>query len=59
MKDLADNFIVQLVVSDCDAWWARHDPAAVSVRFDTRLQLPEVSLALDHADASLGRDQLR
>lgn len=33
VKELAENFMVQLVVSDCREWWHRHNPAAVAERF--------------------------
>lgn len=33
VKDLADNFMVQLFVADLDAWWER--TAAVAERFGT------------------------
>ena len=33
VKELAENFMVQLVVSDCKEWWHRHNPAAVAERF--------------------------
>lgn len=36
VKELAHNFMVQLVVADCDTWWRDHDPASVAVRFETK-----------------------
>lgn len=36
VKELAHNLMVQLVVTDCDAWWQDHDPAGVAERFGTK-----------------------
>lgn len=35
VTELAENFMVQLMVADCDAWWRRHDPEGVAKRFGT------------------------
>lgn len=36
VKDLAENLMVQLVVSDLDAWWRERDPESVAVKFGSR-----------------------
>lgn len=33
VKDLADNFMVELSVANADAWWTEHDPARVAIAF--------------------------
>lgn len=36
VKELAENLMVQLMVSDCQAWWRRHDPVRVAEQFGTK-----------------------
>jgi len=35
-KEFAENFMMQMMVRDVDAWWAKADPARVADEFGTR-----------------------
>ena len=35
-QELSENFMMQLIVRDLDAWWAETDPDAVANEFETR-----------------------
>ncbi len=37
VKEMAENFVLQLTVPDANAWWAKYDPAHVAKRFGTKL----------------------
>jgi predicted lactoylglutathione lyase len=36
VKDLAENFMVQLSVDNPNAWWAKYSPADVAEKFGTK-----------------------
>ena len=36
VPELAENFMLQLVLPDAVAWWAEHDPQRVAEQFGTR-----------------------
>ncbi|BDA85339.1 glyoxalase [Aureimonas sp. SA4125] len=35
-KDLAENLMIQLAISDLAGWWQRHDPEQVAARFGAK-----------------------
>ena len=51
VQALAENFMVQLLVADADAWWATHDVAAVSARFGLK---PPIAPTLQHWGLKVG-----
>jgi hypothetical protein len=42
VEALADNFVLELLVSDAEAWWASVDMPALAERFGTRMPVAPV-----------------
>ena len=43
LKDMAENFVMQLMVRDVDSWWARVEPDKLAEEFGVRpAQAPEM-----------------
>jgi uncharacterized glyoxalase superfamily protein PhnB len=40
VKELADNFMLQLTVPDAHAWWNRYNPVHVAKQFETKSPTP-------------------
>lgn len=40
VKELAENFMLQLSVPDANAWWNEHDPAQIAEQFGTKSPTP-------------------
>ena len=40
VKELADNFVLQLTVPDANAWWKTNDPERVAEQFATKPPTP-------------------
>ena len=40
VKELADNFVLQLAVPDVNAWWSEHDPARIAEQFGAKSPTP-------------------
>ena len=40
VKELADNFMVQLTVDDAGAWWKEHDPVGVADKLGIQAPIP-------------------
>jgi hypothetical protein len=37
VKELADNFMMHLLVKDVDAWWAKFNAAGIAKKYDVKL----------------------
>ena len=40
VKELAENFVLQLTVADAIAWWNKYDPERVAGRFGAKTPVP-------------------
>ena len=40
VRELAENFVLQLTVPDATAWWNKHDPERVAEQFETKQPTP-------------------